>query len=71
MKSHDADCSVKRSAIVIFMAGSALLHRRRKEVWDGCKTTGGLGDASPGVQGRSPSRESGERSPPEVEEFLK
>ena len=46
-------------------------HRRQK-VWDGGKTTRGLGDGSPpaGSRGRG-GRGAGGRSAPEAEEFLK
>jgi len=40
-------------------------HRRRKDVWDGGKTTGGLGDGSPpaGSRGRAPVEGLGDFAP--------
>ena len=49
-----------------FVTVHILLHRRRKEVWDGAKPQGFWGTEVPsGVQGRSPGRGSGV-----AEEFL-
>jgi len=69
MKSHDADCSVKRSAIVIFMVGSALLHRRRKEVWDGAKPQGVWGTRVPGSRGGAPVGSLGNEVPQKLKNF--
>jgi len=44
--------------------------RRRKEVWDGGKTTGIWGrESASGVQERSPGRRPGGRSPQKLKNF--